>query len=91
MTLCTRAIIVVSILLPAFPSFAQPTEWDRAWWFREQVGMAPTDLAALGLAPEAQEALITAVREHFATHAETDGVVIDRLTAAKRQVTAVTP
>ena len=76
------ALLVMMLITPAL---AQPTEWDRAWWFREQVGLSPTDLAALDVEAEAHEALIEIVREHFAEHAETDGAVIDRLSAARRK------
>ena len=68
------------------PALGQPAEWDRAWWFREQVGLAPTDLAAMGVPANVQEPLITMVREHFAAHPNTHGVLIDELAEAAREV-----
>jgi len=80
----SRCAVVFAVTLVT-PCLAQSTEWDRAWWFREQVGLSPTDLAALDVEAEAHEALIEAVREHFADHAETDGATIDGLSAARRK------
>ena len=85
MKLLQAVYVALFVMILITPALAQPTEWDRAWWFREQVGLSPTDLAALGVEAEAHEALIEAVREHFADHAETDGAAIDRLSAARRK------
>ncbi|MCP4592279.1 MAG: hypothetical protein GY842_16220, partial [bacterium] len=65
---------------------AGPSEWDRAWWFREQVGLAPMDLAAMDIQARPHSQLIAAVRNHFDTNA-TDGQVIDALADAGRNLT----
>jgi len=85
MKLLQTVYVALFVMILITPALAQSTEWDRAWWFREQVGLSPTDLAALGVEAEAHEALIEAVREHFAEHAETDGATIDGLSAARRK------
>gem|GEM_PF-2723522 len=79
----STASLVVCMTIPVF---GEPSEWDRAWWFREQVGLAPTDLAAMGVPANVQEPLIIMVRGHFAAHPNTHGVLIDELAEVAREV-----
>jgi hypothetical protein len=67
------------------PAFAQPTEWDQAWQFREQIGLAPTDLAALDIDAEDQEALAEAVRDYFADP-EHSALALDEFLEARREL-----
>ena len=86
-------MVVLTAIVGA--ALAQPTEWDRAWEFRDQIGLSPTDLAALGVEVEVQEELAEAVRDYFADaelpgggQAEASAIAsIDALTEANRVLT----
>ncbi len=65
---CNSVMTVATFVLAcSVPCLAQHEEWDHAWRSREVVGLAPTDLAALNVAPATQRQLAVAYREHVAS------------------------
>ena len=86
MRISPTRFIAITFSLCTHSVSAQLIEWDRAWALREQVGLAPMDIAAMNVPGAFHESLIAAVREHFGTEAETDGPLVDAVVEAERDV-----
>ena len=65
----------------------QPSAFDRAWEFRDQIGLSPTDLAAIGVDAQAQDQLTTLIRDTLESAGPSPVDAIDGLTQAERALT----
>jgi len=76
MKLLVSATVVTCYL--SMSAIAQPTAFDRAWEFRDQIGLSPADLAAMRVDAQTQDQLTTLIRDAL----ESGGTVSDAQQAA---------